>query len=139
MNTERYTAEQYRNGEHIRRPKGKKKGSGPYRNALELRFANEQKKRLLVGEIAGYSFETEKLQITFGNFPEYYIPDHRVDNLDGSIDMFETKFVNSIVGRKAIMRAREGLLKLKIARDKYPDRNWYLVEWLDGRWIKTEQ
>ena len=143
MSTERYTAKQYLNGEHIRKPKGKELTKSPYRSKLEAYYAEYLETLRLAGIIKGWKHEPEKFQITFGKEPTSYIPDFQVTNLDGSIEWHETKFCAYIdkKGKKRTPKqAKEGLLKLKIARDKYPQYPWYLVERNEqGQWWKTEQ
>jgi len=138
--TERISYLKFRKGERGKRKKPTKIRKSAYRSKLEMRYSGRLKLQFLDKRIKGWTFEPDKLQITFGNEPEYYIPDFRVTNLDGTVDYHETKCARFKKNGKwkTPMKAKEGLLKLKIAADLYPDATFYLVEWIEGQWIMTE-
>ena len=139
--TERWTAEQYK--AHMAKPQRRKRTiPEPYRSMLEVRYAEYLEAKRLAGEIKYWSYEPDKFPITFNGKPIIYVPDFRVEYNDGRIERHETKFVHyrDKKGKKrTVKQAKVGLLKLKIAADRYPEENWYLVEMVSKRWTKTEQ
>ena len=141
MNTERYTAEQYK-AHMAKRQHRKRQIPAPYRSMLEVRYAEYLEAKRLIGEIKAWSYEPDEFPITFNGKPIIYVPDFRVEYNDGRIERHETKFVHyrDKKGKKrAVQQAKVGMLKLKIAADRYPEETWILVEMVKGRWIKTEQ
>ena len=141
--TESYTAAEFLKGLHKeRKSKPPILRTDKYKSNLERRYAEYLEKHKLAGEIANWAYEPKKFPIIVNGNKIVYIPDFKVTYNNGKIEWHETKFVHyrDKNGKMVISeRAKVGLLKLRIAADRYLEHDWYLVEWLEKRWCRTQQ
>jgi hypothetical protein len=96
-------------------------------NATESRFAEGLEARRLAGEIRAWSFEAETLALGPG---VVYVPDFRVDCLDGSTEFYEIK--GGWARRDA---SAAGIVKVKWAAQRHPESRFYLCRWRRGNWV----
>jgi len=95
-------------------------------NKTEARFADILAMRKRQGEIKDFGFELYTLKLAYRMT---FNPDFFVVTLEGAVEFHEVKggFIRE-----------DSWLKLKMAAEKFPQHDFYLDQWKDGKWTSKK-